>query len=232
MKKTLFAAAIFAAASVNSFGAACTTFNGSSLSSLSSCEIGNSGTLWTLSNFSVFNNTLNGFGVPDMTAANLLVNFQEIANGFSVTYSTQGGFTFTGTQANAWGNGMWITPIGAVSPANTITDVTASYIADLSGDLNFTFRKNIQNQLGAGLGTVLATFGSGTTNVNNATTSGSFGGGLSVNDRVFFDAAGRSGGTIAYYTNTFTTNNIPEPMSFLLMGVGLVGIAALRRRSS
>jgi hypothetical protein len=78
----------------------------------------------------------------------------------------------------------------------------------------------------------LATFGSGTTNVNNATTSGSFGGGLSVNDRIFFDAAGRSGGTITSYTNTFTTNNIPEPMSFLLMGAGLVGIAALRRRSS
>ena len=234
MKKTLFAAAIFAAASVNSFGAACTTFNGSSLSSLSSCEIGNGGTLWTLSNFTMFANTLNGFGVPDMTAADLRVDFQEIANGFFVSYYTVPGFgfTFSGTQANAWGNGMWITPIGAVSPANTITDVTASYIADPLGDLNFTFRKNIQNQLGAGLGTVLATFGSGTSNVDNATTSGSFGGGLSVNDRVFFDAAGRSGGTIFEYTNTFTTNNIPEPMSFLLMGVGLFGIAALRRRSS
>ncbi|MCX6584952.1 MAG: PEP-CTERM sorting domain-containing protein [Acidobacteria bacterium] len=231
MKKTLFAAAVFAAASVNSFGAACTTFNGNTLSSLGSCEIGNSGTLWTLSNFLVFNNTLNGFGVPDMTAANLRVNFEEIANGFSVTYSTQGGFAFTGTQANAWGNGMWITRIGAASPSNTVTDVDASYVVG-SGDLNFTFRKNIQDQLGAGLGTALATFGSGTTNVNNATTSGSFGGALSVNDRVFFDAAGRSGGTITSYTNTFTTNNIPEPMSFLLMGAGLVGIAALRRRSS
>ena len=233
MKKTLFAAAIFAAASVNSFGAACTTFNGSSLSSLSSCEIGNGGTLWTLSNFTMFANTLNGFGVPDMTANNLEVYFLELPNGFEVSYwNSVGFFEFTGTQANAWGNGMWITPIGAVSPANTITDVTASYLADLTGDLNFTFRKNIQNQLGAGLGTVLATFGSGTSNVNNATTSGSFGGGLSVNDRVFFDAAGRSGGTIGWYTNTFTTNNIPEPMSFLLMGAGLVGIAALRRRSS
>jgi hypothetical protein len=126
---------------------------------------------------------------------------------------------------------MWITPIGAASPSNTVTDVAASYVVG-SGDVNFTFRKNIQDQFGVGLGTVLATFGSGTTNVNNATTSGSFGGGLSVNDRIFFDAAGRSGGTITSYTNTFTTNNIPEPMSFLLMGAGLVGIAALRRRSS
>lgn len=231
MKKTLFAAAIFAAASVNSFGAACTTFNGSSLSSLSSCEIGNGGSLWTLSNFSVFANTLNGYLVPDMTAANLRVNFQEIANGFTVTYTTPGGFTFNGSQANAWGNGMWITRIGAASPSNNITDVAASYVVG-SGDLNFTFRKNIQDQLAAGLGTVLATFGSGTSNVNNATTSGSFGGSLSINDRVFFDAAGRAGGTITSYTNTFTTNNIPEPMSFLLMGAGLVGIAALRRRSS
>jgi len=167
-----------------------------------------------------------------MTAANLRVNFQEIANGFSVTYSTQGGFTFSGSQANTWANGMWITRIGAASQSNNVTGVAASYVAG-SGDLNFTFRKNIQNQSSGDLGTVLATFGSGTTNVNNATTSGSFGGVLSINDRMYFDAGGRVGGTITSYTNTFTTSSdIPEPMSFLLMGVGLVGIAALRRRSS
>ena len=236
MKKTLFAVAIFAVASVNSFGAACTTFNGNALSSLGSCEIGNGGTLWTLSNFAMFLNTGNGSGVPDMIPANLRVNFQEITNGFSVTYSAQGGFTFTGTgnQANSWGNGMWITRIGAASPSTNITDVAASYVVG-SGDLNFTFRKNIQSQQAVNLipAPLLATFGSGTSNVNNATVSGSFGGNLSVNDRVFFDAGGRTGGTITSYTNTFTTtSDIPEPMSFLLMGVGLVGIAALRRRSS
>lgn len=230
MKKILFAAALFVAASVDSFGAACTSFNGSAISALTVCEIGNGGTLWQLSNFTVFANTGNGVGIGDMTAANLLVNFQELSNGFSVTYSTQGGFTYTGTQANQWGNGMWITAIGAASPSNTINGVTASYIEGSGNQTNFTFRKNVQDQTAVGLGTVFVSANTLSPS-NNITISGNFGTSLSINDRVVFDAGGTGGGTILSYTNTFTSD-IPEPMSFVLMGCGLIGIAALRRRAS
>ena len=233
MKKTLFAAAIFAAASVNSFGAACTSFNGQSLATAfptlaSGCEIGSGATLWRLSNLWI--ETSLGTGVPNMTTSNLLVNFQEVANGFSVTYSTTGGFAFAPPQASTWKNGMWITGIGGPSADNNITGVTASYI-DPSGGVNFSFRKQIQDQLGSTLAPliVIDNFSSGFT--TSGTASGSFGSSLSINDTVVFDAGKTSGGSITSYTNTFTTA-IPEPMSFLLMGVGLVGIAALRRRSS
>lgn len=55
-----------------------------------------------------------------------------------------------------------------------------------------------------------------------------------------FVASGVSGGTgqISRVTNTYgfidppiPTGDVPEPMSFVLMGAGLVGIAALRRRN-
>ncbi len=230
MKKILFAAALFVAASANSFGAPCTNFNGSAISALTACEIGNGGTLWQLSNFTLFANTGNGVNIGDMTAANLLVNFQELSNGFSVSYSTQGGFTYTGTQANQWGNGMWITAIGAASPSNTINGVTASYMEGSGNQTNFTFRKNVQDQLGGGLGTVFVSANTLSPS-NNQSISGNFGTSLSVNDRVVFDAGGTGGGTILSYTNTFTSD-IPEPMSFVLMGCGLIGIAALRRRAS
>ena len=207
-------------------------FFGTGSVNVDNIDIGNSGTWWRLSNFLVFNQVGGGFNVPDMNGSNLLVNFAELANGFSVSYSTQGGFAFTAPQSNAWSNGMWITALSAPSSANNITGVTASYSGG-TGDLNFSLRKSIQNQSGANLipSPIVASYAT-VSPTNNVTASGNFGSSLSINDRAVFDAAGTGGGSIGSYTNTFTTSSdIPEPMSFLLMGVGLVGIAALRRRS-
>lgn len=48
-----------------------------------------------------------------------------------------------------------------------------------------------------------------------------------------FIVSGADGGTgqISSVSNTYTYSNVPEPMSFILMGAGLIGIAFLRRRN-
>ena len=44
-------------------------------------------------------------------------------------------------------------------------------------------------------------------------------------------AGGYNSGTIVAWSGNGTASPVPEPMSFVLMGAGLVGIAALRRRN-
>jgi hypothetical protein len=249
MKKTLFAAAVMAAASINAFGIACNdgAINGQSLNLYATtnggaCTIGNGGTLWNISNFAVFNNTANGINIADMQASTLNATFNEIgANGFSVTYTTPGNtlFTYAPTptpaQANSWANGMWISGLQGSSVTDDIIGIGAAYGGG-TGNVNFSFRKVIQTQQGGPVdSSLLVSYG--TPNPTNfQQINGNYGSALSVNDRVVFDSGGTNGGSISSYTNYFygdtPQTGVPEPMSFVLMGAGLVGIAALRRRSS
>ena len=246
MKKFLLAAAVMAVASINSFGASCTSFNGNSLNfyanTVGSCQIGNGATLWNISNFLVFNNAGNGINIADMTDNNLLVSFSEIGtNGFAVTYTTPGNtlFTYSPTpapaQANLWSNGMWITGLQGASVADDIVSIGASY-AGQTGNVNFSFRKIVQNQQGGSIdNSLIVSYGTAIP-TNNQFINGAYGSAISVNDRVVFDSGGTNGGSITSYTNIFygavPQTGVPEPMSFVLMGAGLVGIAALRRRSN
>ena len=58
---------------------------------------------------------------------------------------------------------------------------------------------------------------------------------LGVEDNFQIQAGVNGVSSLTSYTNTFfganPTGQIPEPMTFVLMGAGLVGIAALRRRN-
>ena len=84
--------------------------------------------------------------------------------------------------------------------------------------------------------------GSGSGTGDTVSTSTPFNVGfVSVNDRVVFESKTITlgnivrSGSITSYTNTFyaaESSEIPEPMTFVLMGAGLVGIAALRRRKA
>jgi hypothetical protein len=246
MKKTLFAAAVMAAASISSFGAACSLNSPISINAFNStvgnCSIGNGGTLWNVSNLAVFNNTSNGINIADMTDSNLLVSFNEIGtNGFSVTYTTPGNtlFTYAPTptpaQANSWANGMWVTGLQGASVTDDIIAIGAGYQGGTS-NVNFTFRKVVQNQQGQPIDSSLfVSYGTPSAD-DYSQINGVYGSNLSVNDRVVFDSGGTNGGSISSYTNYFygdvPQTGVPEPMSFVLMGAGLVGIAALRRRSS
>ena len=249
MKKTLLAAAVMAAASINAFGIACTdgSINGQSLQSWATtnggaCTVGNGGTLWTITIFSVFNNTSNGINIPDMTATNLNVTFAEIGtNGFSVTYTTPNNtlFTYSPTpapaQANLWSNGMWISGLQGASVTDDIIGIAASYGGG-TGNVNFSFRKIVQDQQGVPIDSSLIVSYGTAIPTNYQTINGNYGSNLSVNDRVVFDSGGTNGGSVSSYTNYFygdvPSTGVPEPMSFVLMGAGLVGIAALRRRSN
>lgn len=247
MKKFLLAAAVLAVASINSFAASCTNFNGSSLNfyanTVGTCQIGNGATLWNISNFTVFNNLGNGINIADMTDTNLLISFSEIGtNGFAVTYTTPSNTLFSyqptpaPAQANLWSNGMWITGrLGAGSVADDIVSIGAAY-GGPSGNVNFSFRKIVQTQQGSTIdNSLIVSYGTAIPS-NNQFINGSYGSSLSVNDRVVFDSGGTNGGAITSYTNIFygdvPQTGVPEPMSFVLMGAGLVGIAALRRRSN
>ena len=59
---------------------------------------------------------------------------------------------------------------------------------------------------------------------------------LGVEDNFQIQAGINGTSSLTSYTNTFFAADprviIPEPMTFVLMGAGLVGIAALRRRNS
>ena len=59
---------------------------------------------------------------------------------------------------------------------------------------------------------------------------------LGVEDNFQIQAGINGNSSLTSYTNSFygsnPTGQVPEPMTFVLMGAGLVGIAALRRRNS
>ena len=249
MKKILFAAAFFAAASLNSFAVNTCAVGSVTIASLAtqgSCIIG-ANDQWVLSNWTVFLASAIGYsGVP--TSGDILATIANVgSNGFSVTYSDNSGtpnnfFTQLGPttvvgQAVDYGNGLWISDNAASAGDSNIVSIN-NFMTGTFGTANLTNRKLIQNQAAVGLG--FATVCTGCAIPTTSTTvTGAFGNSLSINDRAYWDAGGtaqNSTNGFTSYRNTFlaatAVDGIPEPMTFVLMGAGLVGIAALRRRKS
>lgn len=232
MKKILLAAAVLAVASINSFAAACAgTGTLADYSTAGSCTVTVGSYNWTLTNFGIYDTSNQGFSANISTADLQLTIAPVGSTGFSLTYSdsaSAGNFFSLNNQDVQWRNNIWIT-------GSSVIGISNSASVD-GGDAYMAFKKVIQNQDPAGvtLGTaeiILATGGAGTYSVSG--TNPPYGTNLSINDRIVFDAGNGRSGLINSYTNTFyaAQSEVPEPMTFVLMGVGLVGIAALRRRN-
>jgi hypothetical protein len=240
---------MMAAASLSSFGAACQNgllstqpgFGGS-------CTVGN----WTLSTFGLVAPDTVGY-TGAMTADNFFVSFNSFTAGngaeaFSVTVSSAEGAEnfFTAVSGDPSQTATWksifviesgpaVQSIGlSWQDANVTTGSGANgsinvqkIITDASQQTNPTINSAtllaIPGVLIPGL----------STNVNiplpNSITR------LGVVDVIQIQGGNNGTSSFTSYTNTFAaaappSGEVPEPMTFVLMGAGLVGIAALRKR--
>lgn len=249
MKRLVFAAAMMAAASLSSFGATCQDGLLSAQPGFGSfCTVGN----WTLSTFGLVAPDTVGYDGA-MTADNFYVTFNSFTTGggaeaFSVTVSAaEGGESFftavsgDPSQTATWKSifviesGPAVQSIGlSWSDPNVTTGTGANgsinvqkIITDASQQSNPTINS----------ATLLAIPGAlipgMSTNVSiplpNTVTR------LGVVDVVQIQGGNNGTSSFTSYTNTFaaaapTGGDVPEPMTFVLMGAGLVGIAALRKR--
>ena len=241
MKKILLAAAILAVASLNSFGAACSNTTLNLLVGVS-CTVGNVNQ-WTLSNFGILGTpTLTNYGAA-LTASDLQVTFANLGtNGFSVSYSdAANGLNFfnvsnpagsASDQAAEWRNQIRVD--GTAGALSSIVEINQS-AQGFYGDASLTIIKRAHD--GAGVFTQAAAVCQGCgAPTSSASIFGVFGNALYANDVINFNALGGTAlnSGLTSYTNSFYAaapqGGIPEPMTFVLMGAGLVGIAVLRRR--
>ena len=253
MKKILLAAAFFAIASLNSFGAACV--NGTIASLVATCSVGSTNQ-WNLSSFGLAN--AGGFGYAGNVApGDIFVSFSNEtsvggAAGFAVRFSdssTPGSFFSASSvgvsQSQNW-RSMFIIENGpAIQRINNSwqnANVTNPQPGVSNGSISLNkaiFNASVTPQqimndvvLLAVPGLLLP--GSGSADVvitlPNSITR------LGVEDNFQIQAGVNGTSSLTSYTNTFfgpnPTGQIPEPMTFVLLGAGLVGIAALRRRNS
>ncbi|MBI2686088.1 MAG: PEP-CTERM sorting domain-containing protein [Acidobacteria bacterium] len=261
MKKTLFAMALFAVASLNSFGAVCGSFVLSA--SPTTCTVTDLGgtNSWTLSNWSLSSVSQVGYStIP--TTANINVSVTSIANGFEVLFTgitTNGNNFFAPAGNNQQANfktGFWILPTlgGPIPGSNSLTGVDNISLAEVNpvGTDTFSVTKSFQDLTGVNLATATQVFyvgtnagcnqaGNascfiiGTTNPTSNTFFNNRTAGFSIVDAAQFNSGETGNGSIGGYKNTFTVipaqTGVPEPMTFVLMGAGLVGVAFLRRRN-
>ena len=255
MTKILFTAMLLAVASIHTLSAAACagSFTLSSITSLTDgCQITTTAGTYTLTNWSI-SSQFGSFAQP-ISASNILITITTSGNSFTVDYSaTQSGtpyFNLTSGQHVGFTTGFWIMPTGGGPYPGVNSTAGIDSIALLetgtTGSASFSASKSMQNFSSSNifnpLQVVYAGTNAGCSNNNSncfgvTTNPASIGfnlytGGFSIVDNLFFNAAAGQSGSITSYRNTFTgpDSGIPEPMTLVLMGAGLVGIAALRRR--
>ena len=255
MKKVLLAAAFCAIASHNAFGNHCVNSTIAGLFLLGgTCTIGNSNQ-WSLSSFSLLN--AGGFGYAGNVApGDIFVTFTNEtsaggAAGFAVRFS-DGATTpnfFSASSAGAsqsqnWRSGFVIENGPAIQRINNSwqnANVTNSQPGTSNGSISLNkaiFNASVTPPSFLNDVTLLAVPGllipgSGSADVAiglpNTITR------LGVEDNFQIQAGVNGVSSLTSYTNTFFAADppvvIPEPMTYVLMGAGLIGIAALRRRN-
>lgn len=256
MKKNLLAVGLFAL----SFSAAqaatvCTDGTLASLPGLGAtpCTITNGGSTWRLNSF---HQSTASTGLGTISSSDIFVDFELVGNGFSVTFSPVTGGEWkvgSGGLGSLETNFRIHDSIGSAKITNysSILALGASYNEDTGAPSGFgsgpvvTLRKFVQdfNSTPDGLGGSLtgvqtlltsnntALPGSLTSSAPPQTINGGLASGFVIVDKLELSAGSRPNAVAAVssYTNVFGTD-IPEPMTFALMGAGLVGIAVLRRR--
>ena len=258
MKKVLLAAAFCAVVSLNSFGAACV--NGTIASLVVTCSVGSTNQ-WNLSSFGLANAGGFGY-TGNVGPGDIFVSFSNVvsgggAAGFAVTFSdgptAPNYFTASSagvSQSQNW-RSMFIIENGPAiqlinnswlnaNVTNPQPDKTLPNQSNGSISLNKAiFNASVTPQSFLADITLLAVPGalipgSGSANVPIGTPNTITR--LGVEDNFQIQAGVDGTSSLTSYTNTFygpnPTGQVPEPMTFVLMGAGLVGIAALRRRNS
>jgi hypothetical protein len=247
--KKFFLAALLAAGTFNAFGAACANGSIQAQINAGSCTING----WTLDTWGLSPNaTANGYNAVPI-ADNILVSFQSLLNGatpgFSVTFSNNGlannGF-FTAIPGLPNQSANFNTNFSVVGAPIVTVDlgVNGANVNSPSFSGQISVQKIVYNPLAPppanpslGDNNVLTTNGGQSTNpINVYNDPGNALGRISVADIYQITAGNKgTGSTLSSYTNIFygqtPQTGVPEPMSFVLMGAGLVGIAALRRRN-
>jgi hypothetical protein len=256
MKKNLLAAGLFAL----SFSAAqaatvCTDGTLASLPGLGAtpCTITNGGSTWRLGSF---HQSAPSTGLGSIGASDIFVSFNLIGNGFAVTFSPVGGGEWAVTTGqtgfletnfrilDSTGSARITNYSSIVSLGNSYNEDTNAVAGSGSGPV-VTLRKYVQdwNATPDGLGGTLTGLetlltsnnvslpGSLTASAPPQTVSGGLANAYVIVDKLDLVAGSRPNAVAAVssYSNVFGTD-IPEPMTFALMGAGLVGIAVLRRR--
>jgi len=254
MKKVLLTAVLGAFASMPAFSVACSTANGTTLTNFAAmfnnpggCTAG-SGNQWTLNNWVLGGDVgTTGHGGLNPVTDSFLVDVMNStsptsgAAGFTVTFRPNGAvspnfFAAGAGQAARWDTQFFVT---ASSAADTIKEIWNTLLTPTaSGD------GGVQNLKQVRQGTNTTNLASRNVNCNSngcipsnpaqvgpAALAGNTSLTLNIIDTYIVQAGDGSSASSTGYTNSFyAANAIPEPMSFVLLGAGLVGIAALRRR--
>ncbi len=259
MKKSLLAFGLLALGSLNLHAASCLDDTLANLAALgpAGCTIENGSNTWTLSGFT---QSAPASGVlAGVTGSQLNIDFELWGLGFTVTTSYSGGnfqvvtneTGFVETNYRIGGNvgDALLTTFGASVNPGTYNEGTSC--AQCGGPPQVQLVKYVQglDSLSQSQANwiqleLIANYVDLGNNSNNA-----FAPPLALNpdlispnvgtlvvvDKLNLTGGARTGalGAAASFTNYFAptaSNDIPEPMTFALMGAGLVGLAILRRR--
>lgn len=249
MKKIMIGFALVALSAVTAFGAPCTGNTIAAIALAGSCEVaGAGGNSFTLNNWSLGDAGSIGYG-GNVTSADVLVTTAAFGiGGFSISFSDAPGGNNYFVALNNNGTNQ-VSNFETRFTIASATGTAASGLATVGHALNnfnigtptsgnpIATANKVLNPIGGGaalssINLIAISNGSQSSQDNAISGAPAF---FQVVDSFQLNGANgnTTGASVANFTNSFDVNNpIPEPMTSLMLGAGLLGLAALRRRSS